>query len=41
LPEHADVALILNLRITPAEFLLTICEELGAVRSPVAAASSR
>jgi general secretion pathway protein A len=29
LPEHADVALILNPRITPAEFLLTICEELG------------
>jgi general secretion pathway protein A len=29
LPGHADVALILNPRITPAEFLLTICEELG------------
>ena len=28
LPVHADVALILNPRITPAEFLLTICEEL-------------
>ncbi len=28
LPGHADVALILNPRITPAEFLLTICEEL-------------
>jgi len=28
-PHHADVALILNPRITPAEFLLTICEELG------------
>jgi general secretion pathway protein A len=28
LPDHADVALILNPRITPAEFLLTICEEL-------------
>jgi len=28
LPSHADVALILNPRITPAEFLLTICEEL-------------
>ncbi len=28
LPAHADVALILNPRITPAEFLLTICEEL-------------
>src|ERR1022692_1023563 len=29
LPRHADVALIMNPRITPAEFLLTICEELG------------
>src|SRR5271157_261529 len=29
LPHHADVAVILNPRITPAEFLLTICEELG------------
>ncbi|MGA2707596.1 MAG: AAA family ATPase [Steroidobacteraceae bacterium] len=29
LPRHADVAVILNPRITPAEFLLTICEELG------------
>ena len=28
-PHHADVALILNPRITPVEFLLTICEELG------------
>ena len=28
LPGHAEVALILNPRITPAEFLLTICEEL-------------
>jgi general secretion pathway protein A len=28
LPAHADVALILNPRVTPAEFLLTICEEL-------------
>jgi general secretion pathway protein A len=28
LPTHADVALILNPRVTPAEFLLTICEEL-------------
>src|SRR3974390_543652 len=30
-PHHADVAVILNPRITPAEFLLTICEELGVV----------
>ncbi|HMK87757.1 MAG TPA: AAA family ATPase [Steroidobacteraceae bacterium] len=29
IPHHADVAVILNPRVTPAEFLLTICEELG------------
>jgi general secretion pathway protein A len=29
LPQHADVAVILNPRVTPVEFLLTICEELG------------
>src|SRR5262245_50627015 len=29
IPKDAQVALILNPRITPAEFLLTICEELG------------
>lgn len=29
LPQHADVAVIMNPRMTPAEFLLTICEELG------------
>jgi general secretion pathway protein A len=28
-PHHADVAIILNPRVTPVEFLLTICEELG------------
>ena len=28
IPKEADVALILNPRVTPAEFLLTICEEL-------------
>jgi general secretion pathway protein A len=28
-PQHADVAVILNPRVTPVEFLLTICEELG------------
>ena len=28
-PHHADVAVILNPRITPVEFLLTICEALG------------
>ncbi len=29
IPRHADVAVILNPRVTPVEFLLTICEELG------------
>jgi len=29
LPGHADVAVILNPRVTPLEFLLAICEELG------------
>ncbi len=29
LPQHADVAVILNPRLTPAEFLLSVCEELG------------
>ena len=29
IPKDAEVALILNSRITPAEFLLTICEELA------------
>lgn len=29
LPQHADVAVILNPRVTPTEFLLSICEELG------------
>jgi general secretion pathway protein A len=28
IPHHADVAVILNPRVTPVEFLLTICEEL-------------
>ncbi len=28
-PQHAEIALILNPRMTAAEFLLTICEELG------------
>jgi general secretion pathway protein A len=30
-PHHADVAVILNPRVTPVEFLLTICEELGLI----------
>jgi len=29
MPPHADVALILNPRVTPTEFLQSICEELG------------
>lgn len=29
LPQHADVAVVLNPRLSPLEFLLTICEELG------------
>ena len=29
IPQHADVAVILNPRLSPVEFLLTICEELG------------
>jgi general secretion pathway protein A len=28
-PENAEIALILNPRMTPPEFLLTLCEELG------------
>ena len=39
LPAHADVALILNPRVTPAEFLLTICEELH-IQVPEAGRSS-
>ena len=37
-PHHADVAVILNPRVTPVEFLLTICEELGL---PIEAADRR
>ena len=39
LPPHCDVALILNPRVTPAEFLLAICDELH-VRVPDGAAGS-
>ena len=39
LPEHCDVALILNPRVTPAEFLQCICDELH-VQMPAAAAGS-
>ena len=38
LPPHCDVALILNPRVTPAEFLLCICDELH-VQVPAAAAN--
>ena len=34
IPHHADVAVILNPRVTPVEFLLTICEELGVPVAP-------
>jgi general secretion pathway protein A len=33
-PKHAEIALILNPRMTPAEFLLAICEELGIAVAP-------
>jgi general secretion pathway protein A len=39
LPPHCDVALILNPRVTPAEFLLAICDELH-VHVPEPAAGS-
>jgi general secretion pathway protein A len=39
LPEHCDVALILNPRVTPAEFLLCICDELH-VHAPADTAGS-
>ena len=29
MPGHADVAVILNPQLTPVQFVLTICEELG------------
>jgi general secretion pathway protein A len=41
LPGHADVALILNPRITPAEFLLTICEELHVTVPEAGRASTK
>jgi general secretion pathway protein A len=33
-PKHAEIALILNPRKTPPEFLLAICEELGIAVAP-------
>jgi general secretion pathway protein A len=41
LPGHAEVALILNPRITPAEFLLTICQELHLQVAPVSRDSTK
>jgi general secretion pathway protein A len=38
-PKHAEIALILNPRMTPAEFLLAICEELGIGVPPASAGS--
>ena len=38
-PKHAEIALILNPRMTPAEFLLAICEELGIAVPPASTAS--
>ncbi|HEX6639423.1 MAG TPA: AAA family ATPase, partial [Steroidobacteraceae bacterium] len=38
-PRHAEIALILNPRMTPAEFLLAICEELGLAVPPASTAS--
>ena len=39
LPQHADVAVILNPRLSPAELLLTICEELGIFLSEASSTS--
>jgi len=39
LPAHCDVALILNPRVTPAEFLLCICDELHVTVPPASAGS--
>jgi len=39
LPPHCDVALILNPRVTPAEFLQYICDELHVQVPPAAAGS--
>jgi general secretion pathway protein A len=39
LPAHADVALILNPRVTPEEFLLAICDELHVALDAAAAGS--
>jgi general secretion pathway protein A len=41
MPQHADVAVILNPRISPQELLLSICQELAIVVSDAAANSSK
>jgi general secretion pathway protein A len=41
MPQHADVAVILNPRITPQELLLSICEEFHIAVSDVDATSSK
>ena len=41
MPQHADVAVILNPRISPQELLLSICQELAIVVSEAAATSSK
>ena len=38
-PKNAEIALILNPKMTPTEFLLTICEELG-IEVPAASSAS-
>src|SRR5688500_12537005 len=41
LPSHCDVALILNPRVTPADFLLAICDELHVQVPKARPAASR
>src|SRR5688572_7572987 len=41
MPGHADVAVILNPQLTPIEFVLTICEELGIFMREIGRASCR
>src|SRR5271156_3734986 len=40
-PKNAEIALIINPRLTPAEFLRTICEELHVVVPPTEAGSTK
>src|SRR5215831_7960499 len=41
MPQHADVAMILNPRITPHELLLSICQEIGVATDASAAQGSK